>query len=88
MQTILLDSNIYDKLWSDENTRLRLASLILHSKVRVIATPKIVDELTRSPFKGVPDWFDVDEEIEAVAVVGHARVDMARLGAGNVYRHH
>ena len=52
MQTILLDSNIYDKLWSDENTRLRLASLILHSKVRVIATPMIVDELTRSPFKG------------------------------------
>ena len=84
MQTILLDSNIYDKLWSDENTRLRLASLILHSKVHVIATPKIVDELTRSPFKGVPDWFDVDEEIEAVAVVGHARVGMARLGSGNV----
>ena len=88
MQTILLDSNIYDKLWSDENTRLRLASLILHSKVHVIATPKIVDELTRSPFKGVPDWFDVDEEIEAVAVVGHARVGMARLGSGNVYMHH
>ena len=88
MQTILLDSNIYDKLWSDENTRLRLASLILHSKVHVIATPKIVDELTRSPFKGVPDWFDVDEEIEAVAVVGHARVGMARLGLGNVYGHH
>ena len=88
MQTILLDSNIYDELWSDENTRLRLASLILHSKARVIATPKIVDELRRSPFKGVPDWFDVDEEIEAVAVVGHARVDMARLGSGNVYRHH
>ena len=29
MQMILLDSNIYDKLRSDENTRLRLASLIL-----------------------------------------------------------
>ena len=42
----------------------------------------------RSPFKGVPDWFDVDEEIEAVAVVGHARLGMARLGSGNVYSHH
>ena len=84
----LLDSNIYDKLWADENTRLRLASLILHRKVHVIATPKIVDELTRSPFKGVPDWVDVDEEIEAVAVVGHAQDGMARLGSGNVYMHH
>ena len=88
MQTILLDSNIYDKLCSDENTRLRLTSLILHRKVRVIATPKIVDELTLSPFKGVPDWFDVDEEIEAVAVLDHARVGMARLGLGNVFGHH
>ena len=88
MQTILLDSNIYDKLWSDEKTRLRLASLILYSNVRVIATPKIVDELTRSDFNGVPDWLDVGEEIEAVAVVDHARVGMARLGSGNVYSHH
>ena len=85
---ILFDGNIYDRLEADESTRKRLASLVSQGQVRVIATPKIVDELDKSPFGGVPNWFPVDTEPEAVFVIDHARIGMARLGPGNVYESH
>ena len=88
MKTVLLDCNIYDQLEADETTRKRLASLVLQGKVRVIATPKVIDELRASPFEGVPDWFPIDTEPEAVFVLDHAYLDMARLGSGNVYERH
>ena len=38
--------------------------------MRVIATPKVIDELHASPFEGAPDWFPIDTEPEAVVPVG------------------
>ena len=88
MKTILFDCNIYDRLASDQTTRIRLASLVSRGQVRVIATPKVIDELNKSPFGGVPNWFPVDAELEAVFVLDHGRLSMARLGPGDVYESH
>ena len=88
MKAILFDCNIYDRLASDGKTRIRLASLVSQGQVRVIATPKVLYELDKSPFRGVPNWFPVDAETEAVFVLDHGQLGMARLGPGDVYESH
>jgi len=89
VNNVLLDTNVYDDLQSDEEVRTRLASLVSEKQIRVIATPKIEDELRAGPLGGLPDdWFPIDLQEESVAVIGHARVGMARLGAGEVFRRH
>lgn len=88
MTTVLFDTNIYDDLEHDEEARARLASLVGGRQVRVIATPKIVDELRSGPLGGMPTWFPIDGEVESVAVIGHARLGMARLGRGKVFGRH
>ena len=85
---IIFDSNIYDKISVDEEVMLRISALSSSNSIRVIATPKIVDELRESPFGGLPDWFPIHPEPENVAVCGHARSGMARLGEGRVYTEH
>lgn len=87
-QTILLDGNIYDKLANDAWARSLINHLSHGQAIRIIATPKVKDELEKSPFLGIPDWFPVDLEPEAVTVWGHARFGMTKLGDGEVYRKH
>ena len=88
MTTILLDSHIYDCLEEDVDARQQLTSLVTSGMVTVVVTPKVVDELKDSPFGGVPEWFPVTIEPEAVFVLGHARLGMARLSQGDVYKEH
>ena len=90
MLTLLLDSNVYDDLLANDIAKSRLAELSCAGRIRVIATPTIVEELVHnnSPFDGVPDWFPVERVHESVFVVGHARLGMAKLGPGDVYGHH
>ena len=88
MKTVLFDCNIYDKLAVDVERCTRIAELIRSGTLRAIATPIVVDELAESPFGGLPDWFPIDVQAENVAVVGFARVGMARLGQGTVYSAH
>ena len=66
----------------------RISELISSNEICVFATPKIVDELREGPFGGLPDWFPIRYEPENVAVCGHARSGMARLGDGQVYTEH
>jgi hypothetical protein len=88
MTTLLLDCNVYDMLAADHANRSRLARFVAAGEVRVIATPVVIDELTASPFGGLPAWFAVDVEPEYVAVYGFARYGMARYGDGQVYSEH
>ncbi len=88
MVTILLDGNVYDALDQDPPTRLIIAKLIAQGNLRIIATPKVLDELRSSPFGGLPDWFPVELEAESTFVLGHARLGMARLGSGDIYAQH
>ncbi|MCY4086198.1 MAG: hypothetical protein OXG37_04750 [Actinomycetia bacterium] len=40
----------------------------------------------RKSIQGLPEWFQIDDEPEAVSVVDHARVGRARLGSGEIYK--
>src|SRR5688572_29063922 len=88
MTSVLLDSNVYDRLRDDPDTRGRLARLVAAGGVRVVATPKVVDELRVSPFAGLPTWFPISTPPESVAVLGHWRLGEAVLGEGEVYAAH
>lgn len=88
MTTVLFDSNVYDKLEDDREARSAIRILSSSGKIRVIATPRVQDELTDSPFGGLPKWFPVTVESESVAVLGFWRLGMARLGVGRVYKEH
>lgn len=84
MTTVLLDGNVYDKLQADPEACATLRALVRSALARVIATPIVCDELQRSPFGGLPDWFPVTVEAESVTVLGYAHLDMTRLGDGEV----
>src|SRR5712692_77168 len=88
MADVLLDTNIYHRLRDDAEPRNRLARLVAQGYVRVIATPKVVDELGAGPFAGLPTWFPIVTPPESVAVLDHWRLGQALLGAGEVYTAH
>lgn len=79
--TVLLDANICDKLEADEPVRALLASAVSAERLRVIAPPKVRDELLDSPFEGIPKWFPVESEIESVFVLNHAHLRPAGVVA-------
>ncbi len=45
MVTMLLDGNVYDTLDQDLLARSIIATLIAQGNLRIIATPKVLDEL-------------------------------------------
>jgi hypothetical protein len=87
VKIILFDSNIYDELEKDVSIQIRLHRLIQDNVVRVIATPKIQDELGKK-FGGVPAWFPINLENESVFVFGHSRLDRADMRQGEVFEQH
>jgi hypothetical protein len=88
MIKIFLDANIYDKLCDDLDARTRVANGVASGRIQIVATPVLAGEMIDSPFGGFPNYFAVSIVPETVAVLGHARVGMARLGTGEVYTAH
>ena len=88
MTTVLFDSNVYDRLENDKGARSAIENLSSLGKIRVIATPRVQDELASSPFGGLPEWFPVTVEPESVFVLDFARLGMERLGDGRVFNEH
>jgi predicted nucleic acid-binding protein len=86
--TLLLDANVYDRLQADDESRTTLRGLVDRGLARVIATPMVLEELRRSPFGGIPNWFAVAVEAENVTVLGYATLGMTKLGEGEVYGEH
>jgi hypothetical protein len=84
----LLDDNIYNKLDADPIVRAQIRSLTEAGQIEVLATPIVVAELSRSPFSGIPGWFNVVVERERIAVSGLARSGMATSSLGKMYREH
>jgi hypothetical protein len=88
MVRLLLDTDIYTDLANEPEIRGTLAGVLSAGTVEVIVTPKVRDQLRRGPFGGVPDWFPITILPESVFVLGHGRLDQARLGEGDVYGQH
>lgn len=79
---------MYDKLQVNDESRTTLRGLVDRGLARVIATPMVLEELRRSPFGGIPNWFAVAVEAENVTVLGYAKLGMTKLGNGEVYGEH
>jgi len=87
MKAVVLDSNIYDELEIDIETRELLSELVARGNLRVISTPRIRRELQDSPLQGIPDWFPVVHELESVSILPF-RLGETRLGRGEVFKAH
>ena len=88
MKTIILDGNIYDLLDNDDATK-KLIHRMIESKKIEVAVPRIVlEELKRSPFNGVPDFFPIKNISDGVAVVGLAVAGAVIVGDGKTYSSH
>ena len=85
---VLLDTNIYDKLDCDFETRECVAAAVAAGRLRIIATSKIEVELQDSPLGSLPDWFPIELRPDNVAVLDHWRLGMAALGDGEVFAAH
>lgn len=88
MISIVLDANIYDVLAVDAERCFYLRELIQKGRVEVLVSPVVHDQLRAGPFKDVSCLFPIRLISEAVAVVGVAKVGLARPGNGNVYKEH
>jgi hypothetical protein len=83
---VLLDSNIYDKLSVDPEACARIEKLIHSGDLQILVSPTVYDELSRSPFNGIPSFFPVNYVGESVLVAGGRVGD--RCGTGYVLKKH
>ena len=88
MKKIIFDANSYDQLAAHPETIEIVRHCIEKNKITILITRTIMDELKTSPFKGVPDWFFVQQIPESVFLLDYCYLDDARLGDGEVYEQH
>jgi hypothetical protein len=85
---IVLDCNIWDELDRDAPARHRTRQLCENGDVVVLVPATLRDQLTDSPFRGIPDWFPTVDLPDSVFVIGHSGIGCARLGSGKTYTSH
>ena len=61
MKKIVLDTNIFNHIESDNVIKTLINSLINSNKIEIIVPANVVRELNEGPFQGVPDWFEVKQ---------------------------
>jgi predicted nucleic acid-binding protein len=83
---VVLDSNIYDKCAQIYEIQCRVRELILAGKIEILISPTIYDELCKSPFNGVPNFFPGTYIGESVFVAGGRVGD--RVGTGEILDEH
>jgi predicted nucleic acid-binding protein len=88
MTRVLLDTNVYDALRAYPEAVTRIRSLCERGLLTIIATSTIRDELSQSPMGGIPGWFPVSVDLDAIAVIGHSRIGHARIGRNDIYDRH
>lgn len=59
MQTVMLDSNIFDRLDKDEAAQNSLRIARKNEQIRIVISPDIHRELEQGRFRGVPPFFPV-----------------------------
>lgn len=87
MISAILDSNIYDQLATDLPLCATIYHLVEQEKFKVIVSRTIAEELGKSPFGGVPNFFPYEY---VGNTVGRAGIMCAgdSIGAGDVYEEH
>ena len=85
---LVLDCNIYDLLGEDEDCLSNLTNLIQNKGWKVLVPATLLHELLDSPFKGVPNWINVEEDLDSVFILGHTQLGTGRLGDGDIYYSH
>ena len=88
VKRLLLDGNIYNLLEAEPAVCAKIRSLADLGFIQIVASPILVTELQRSPFRGIPAWFNVVVQPEGIAISGLARSGMARSSTGAMYRQH
>lgn len=88
MKKIILDSNIFDLVDTNDGVKSHISELIGAKKIKIITPANVVRELTNSPFNGVPNWFPTEQIPDSVFVLNHTRLGDGRLGSGEVFNEH
>lgn len=84
---IILDSNIYDKLAIDIASQMKIRKLVDESKIVVIVTRTIFEELLRSPFGEIPKFFKTEYTGNTVGRCGIMCAGDS-IGAGTIFDAH
>ena len=66
MKKIIFDTNSYDQIAAHPETIEIIRHYVEINKIVIMITMTIIDELKESLFKGVPDWFPVQQISESV----------------------
>ena len=88
MKNIVLDSNIFDLIDSDNGMKSCIAALVAGKKIKIIVPANVTRELTNSPYNGVPNWFPCEEIADSVFILDHTPLGEGRLGSGEVFNRH
>ena len=88
MKKIVLDTNIFNHIESDDVIKTLINSLINSNKIEIIVPANVVRELNEGPFQGVPDWFEVKQITDSVFILDHTPLGEGRLGSGEVFSEH
>ena len=87
LMKIIFDSNIYDKLAIDIATQEEVRKLVDEGKIVVIVTRTIFEELSKSPFKGIPSFFKIEYTGNTVGRCGIMCAGDS-IGAGTIFDEH
>lgn len=86
MKTVILDTNIYDKLRDKLITRKLIKNLIDKAKLLIIMPRSVAEELHLSPLKEVQSYFPIKFVGNTVGNVNMAVCDA--IGSGEVFNKH
>ena len=87
MNTVLFDTNVFDRLASDAELQAEVRTAVERRLLKVIVTRTIADELGKSPFNGVPDFFPYEYVGNTVGRVGLLCAGDS-IGGGEVFDNH
>ncbi|GAA6154183.1 PIN domain-containing protein [Pseudoteredinibacter isoporae] len=88
MGKVILDTNVYDKIYADTVILNTLVGLVDSGKIEVLAPRVVRDELEAGPFGCVPNDFDVTHVPDGVAIASLAVPDDCVVSDGVEYYQH
>jgi hypothetical protein len=89
MRKVVLDSNIWDLLASDDAARVRTHDLCQAGELQIVVPHRLARELDDAPqFRGVPDWFQTQVTPDSVGVIGEMMIGFAPIADGEIYAAH